>query len=64
MPSWSDLINNWLNRYKDSKRRRQHGKGICSVFILDTSESMAGEGGRQMKMAMSDILNGILSLNC
>lgn len=51
-----------MNHYlKDIQRKRQHGKGICSVFILDTSESMAGEGGRQMKMAMSAILNGKLS---
>ncbi|XP_065928366.1 uncharacterized protein [Magallana gigas] len=48
---------------ENSKRRRQHGKGICSVFILDTSESMAGEGGREMKMAMSAILNEYESLH-
>lgn len=53
---------NWY--FEDIKRKHQHGTGICSVFILDTSESMAGEGGRQMKMAMSAILNGIVSLNC
>nr|XP_022329659.1 uncharacterized protein LOC111128367 [Crassostrea virginica] len=38
------------------KRKHKHGTGICSVFILDTSESMAGEGLRQMKQAFHEIL--------
>lgn len=47
--------------FVDIQRKFQHGTGICSVFILDTSESMAGEGVRQMKTAFLDILNGMLS---
>ncbi|XP_061168822.1 uncharacterized protein LOC133178072 [Saccostrea echinata] len=34
------------------------GKGVCTVFLLDTSESMAGEGLRQMKRSFLNIING------
>lgn len=45
--------------FLDQSLRLQHGRGICSVFILDTSESMSGEGLRQMKEALFCILNGM-----
>ncbi|XP_022329660.2 uncharacterized protein LOC111128368 [Crassostrea virginica] len=48
---------------ENSNRKHQHGRGICSVFILDTSESMEGEGHRQMKKAFLDILNEYAYLN-
>lgn len=40
------------------ENKLQHGNGICSAFVLDTSETMAGEGFRQMKKAVFDILDG------
>lgn len=42
------------------ENKLQHGNGICSAFVLDTSETMAGEGFRQMKKAVFDILDGKL----
>lgn len=48
-------------KYSDNKL--QHGDGICSAFVLDTSESMAGEGFRQMKKAVFDILDEYSALN-
>lgn len=45
--------------FLDQILKLQHGRGICSVFILDTSESMSGEGLRQMKEALICILNGM-----
>uniref|UniRef100_A0A8W8LHZ3 MIB/HERC2 domain-containing protein n=1 Tax=Magallana gigas TaxID=29159 RepID=A0A8W8LHZ3_MAGGI len=58
----------WIQRaYEEAKeniqRKHQHGTGICSVFILDTSESKAGEGVRQLKTAFLDILNEYESLH-
>lgn len=58
----------WIQRAHEEaeeniKRKHQHGTGICSVFILDTSESMTGEGVRQMKTAFLDILNEYESLH-
>lgn len=40
------------------ENKLQHGNGICSAFVLDTSETMAGEGFRLMKKAVFDILDG------
>lgn len=40
------------------ENKLQHGNGIFSAFVLDTSETMAGEGFRQMKKAVFDILDG------
>lgn len=45
--------------FLDQSLKLQHGRGKCSVFILDTSESMSGEGLRQMKEALLCILNGM-----
>lgn len=45
------------------ENKLQHGNGICSAFVLDTSESMAGEGFRQMKKAVFDILDEYSALN-
>ncbi|XP_062620444.1 uncharacterized protein LOC134282020 [Saccostrea cucullata] len=42
---------------ENSKRKHQHGGGVCTVFLLDTSASMAGEGFHQLKKAFLDILN-------
>ncbi|XP_065933650.1 uncharacterized protein [Magallana gigas] len=58
----------WIQRAyeeanENNKRKYQQGNGICSVFILDTSESMTGEGVRQMKTAFLDILNEYESLH-
>lgn len=39
------------------KRKHEHGSGICTVFILDTSESIAGDGFQQMKRAVFEILD-------
>ncbi|XP_061168999.1 uncharacterized protein LOC133178274 [Saccostrea echinata] len=52
----------WRNRAKEetvenTRRKHQHGRGICTVFILDTSESMKGEGFSQMKEVFFDIIN-------
>lgn len=52
------LLGVFIYNLIDNNRKHQHGRGICSVFILDTSESMEGEGLRQMKKAFLDILNG------
>lgn len=58
----------WENKAKEEAVQNQilklqHGRGICSVFILDTSESMSGEGLRQMKEALIYILNEYKALN-
>lgn len=58
----------WENKAKEEAVQNQilklqHGQGICSVFILDTSESMSGEGLRQMKEALICILNEYKALN-
>ncbi|XP_061168835.1 uncharacterized protein LOC133178089 [Saccostrea echinata] len=42
---------------ENQKREHQHGRGVCTVFLLDTSASMAGEGFHQMKRAFMDISN-------
>ncbi|XP_061168836.1 uncharacterized protein LOC133178090 [Saccostrea echinata] len=54
----------WHQRAKEEafelfKRQHQQGKGMCTVFLLDASESMAGEGFRQMKRSFLDIINEI-----
>ncbi|XP_062596397.1 uncharacterized protein LOC134257816 [Saccostrea cucullata] len=41
---------------ENTSRKYQHGRGICTVFILDMSESMKGEGFRQMKEIFIDIM--------
>lgn len=38
--------------------KHQQGRGLDIIFVLDTSASMEGEGMRQMKGAVTDILNG------
>lgn len=58
------LLGVFIYNLIDSNRKHQHGRGICSVFILDTSESMEGEGLRQMKKAFLDILNGKIPCYC
>lgn len=57
---WLDrLIDRYFNYiFLDKKRKHEHGSGFCTVFILDTSETMAGEGLHQMKKALWDILDG------
>ncbi|XP_034326548.2 uncharacterized protein [Magallana gigas] len=52
----------WENKaieetFENQKRKHEHGSGFCTVFILDTSETMAGEGLHQMKKALWDILD-------
>eukprot|EP00105_Crassostrea_gigas_P007384 XP_011421605.1 PREDICTED: uncharacterized protein LOC105324250 [Crassostrea gigas] len=52
----------WENKaieetFENKKRKHEHGSGFCTVFILDTSETMAGEGLHQMKKALWDILD-------
>ncbi|XP_062588706.1 uncharacterized protein LOC134250368 [Saccostrea cucullata] len=42
---------------ENQKRKYQHGVGVCTVFLLDTSASMAGGGFQQMRKAFLDILN-------
>ncbi|XP_022295401.2 uncharacterized protein LOC111105409 isoform X2 [Crassostrea virginica] len=37
--------------------KHQQGRGLDIIFVLDTSASMEGEGMRQMKGAVTDILN-------
>ncbi|XP_062579212.1 uncharacterized protein LOC134241145, partial [Saccostrea cucullata] len=41
------------------QRHHLQGKGMHTVFLLDTSASMAGEGYRQMKRSFLDIINEI-----
>lgn len=47
-----------FNFNEEQELRHQQGAGIDIIFILDTSLSMEGEGLRQMKGVVSDILNG------
>lgn len=63
----NNSVDRWLDRlidrcfnyiFLDKKRKHEHGSGFCTVFILDTSETMAGEGLHQMKKALWDILDG------
>ncbi|XP_062596389.1 uncharacterized protein LOC134257805 [Saccostrea cucullata] len=54
----------WHQRARDEafellKRQHLQGKGMRTVFLLDSSESMAGEGFRQMKRSFLDIINEI-----
>ncbi|XP_061168837.1 uncharacterized protein LOC133178091 [Saccostrea echinata] len=48
---------------QNTRRKHQHGRGICTVFILDMSESMEGEGFRQMKETFIDIMQEYEALN-
>ncbi|XP_062619573.1 uncharacterized protein LOC134281126 isoform X2 [Saccostrea cucullata] len=54
---WNSLAK--LEAEENQKRKFQHGRGICTVFLLDTSGSMAGDGFRQMQEAFMEILNEI-----
>ncbi|XP_056015848.1 uncharacterized protein LOC125675787 isoform X3 [Ostrea edulis] len=42
---------------RNSELKYQHGRGLDTIFILDTSASMEGDGFRQMKGVVIDILN-------
>ncbi|XP_062620442.1 uncharacterized protein LOC134282018 isoform X2 [Saccostrea cucullata] len=52
---WNDLAKH--EAQENRKRKHQHGRGICTVFLLDTSGSMAGDGFQQMKRAFNEIIN-------
>ncbi|XP_061169363.1 uncharacterized protein LOC133178656 [Saccostrea echinata] len=52
----------WLEEARLAGRKHadsihQHGSGFDTVFILDTSASMEGDGIKQLKGAVRDILN-------
>ncbi|XP_062567099.1 uncharacterized protein LOC134229370 [Saccostrea cucullata] len=42
---------------KNHEVRHQHGRGPCSIFILDTSSSLGEEGFQQMKETFSTIID-------